>query len=140
MKHLSILFFTFFTIGCGTTKNTEPVYFPLNGIWIPVRQEIGGNELPQSVYKNDILIIGDSTYSVTAENIDLGSLMFTRDHMKIIRKKGVNEGNYYYAMYRYENEQLIICYHLTSGRHPAGFDTKNDPGLFLSTYKRKVLE
>ena len=109
----------------------------LNGRWIPVKQEFGGKELPKSVFESQELIINDSTYIFTAESIDKGILKFTENKIDIYGKEGVNIGKHFTAIYKYENEELTICYNLAGNGYPESFDIKNKPMHFLSVFKRK---
>ena len=43
MKLTLLFIFICLTIGCATTNKTSNI---LNGIWTPIKQEIGGKELP----------------------------------------------------------------------------------------------
>ena len=59
-------------LGCTGPKKAVTTSNKLNGTWIPVKQEIGGKELPEAVYGKQQLIIADSNYTFTAESIDKG--------------------------------------------------------------------
>jgi len=110
----------------------------LNGTWIPVKQETAGKELPKAVYEKQKLVISDSNYTFTAESVDKGIVRYGKgDKMDIYGKEGVNTGKHFAAIYKFENEQLTICYNLVGDSYPEAFETKSKPTLFLSVFKKK---
>lgn len=108
----------------------------LNGNWVPVQQEIGGNVIPKSAYEKQLLTIKDSTYSFMAESLDKGIVSYKGDKMDIYGKEGVNAGRHFMALYKYENEQLSICYNLKGDSYPESYDTKGHPLYFLCVFKK----
>jgi len=110
----------------------------LNGTWIPVKQETAGKELPKAVYEKQKLVISDSNYTFTAESVDKGIVRYGKgDKMDIYGKEGVNTGKHFAAIYKFENEQLTICYNLVGDSYPEAFETKSKPTLFLSVFKKQ---
>ena len=147
MKQLAILLFICLSIGCATTKNTKTNSSALNGTWIPVKQEIGGKELPTVAFAKQKLIISDSAYTFSAESVDKGIVKYSGDKMDIYGKEGVNAGKHFTAIYKYENlpaggagGQLTICYNLMGDSYPEAFETKSKPVLFLSVFKKEVMK
>lgn len=131
MKNAALLFLLFIFIACNGTQTNE-----LNGTWIPVQQEMGGNPLPAAFMTNQKLVLNDKSYTVIAESIDKGMVHTSGDKMDIYGKEGVNKGKHFMALFKCENEQLTICYNLSGKSYPESFDTKNKPLFFLSVYKR----
>ncbi len=110
----------------------------LNGTWIPVKQETAGKELPKAVYEKQKLVISDSNYTFTAESVDKGIVRYGEgDKMDIYGREGINTGKHFTAIYKFENEQLTICYNLTGDSYPDAFETKSKPTLFLSVFKKQ---
>ena len=110
----------------------------LNGTWIPVKQETAGKELPKAVYEKQKLVISDSNYTFTAESVDKGIVRYGKgDKMDIYGREGINTGKHFTAIYKFENEQLTICYNVTGDSYPEAFETKSKPTLFLSVFKKK---
>jgi uncharacterized protein (TIGR03067 family) len=109
----------------------------LNGTWIPVRQEIAGKELPKAVYEKQKLVIIDSNYTFTAESVDKGIIKYGGDKMDIYGREGINTGKHFTAIYKFENEQLSICYNLVGDSYPDAFETKSKPTLFLSVFTKQ---
>jgi len=119
-------------------KKTTGQANKLNGTWIPVKQEIGGKELPKAVYEKQKLVIVDSNYILSAESVDKGVVKYgDGDKMDIYGKEGVNTGKHFTAIYKFENEQLTICYNLAGDSYPDGFETKSKPTLFLSVFTKQ---
>jgi len=137
MKRLLLLTLVCLYFGCATTKNNSNASFILNGTWTPIKQEIGGKELPAAFFQSQKLIIADSSYILTAESVDKGILQYKGGLMDIYGKEGVNKGKHFTAIYKLENEQLIICYNLKGDVYPSGFETKTAPTLFLSVFKKQ---
>ena len=109
----------------------------LNGSWKPVREEIGGSELPPATFEKQKLIIIDSNYTFTAESVDKGVVTNKDGKMDIYGKDGVNSGKHFTAIYKFENELLLICYNLTGDKYPEAFDTKGKSTYLLVTFKKE---
>ena len=138
MRQLTILLIICLCIGCATTITTKNNSSILDGIWIPVKQELGGKEIPKAVFEKQKLILIDSTYTLTAESTDKGVVKYNDDKMDIYGKEGVNAGKHFTAIYKYENDQLVICYNLSGDSYPEAFETKSKPSLFLSVFKKET--
>ena len=136
MKQLIFLLAICGMAACGTTKKTGAGSNPLNGTWVPVKQEMGGTALPKTSYEKQQLVLLDSTYTFTAESVDKGVVKYTGDKMDIYGRDGVNIGKHFTAIYKYENELLTICYNLGGNGYPETFETKGKPMYFLSVYKK----
>jgi uncharacterized protein (TIGR03067 family) len=124
------------SIGCSNSKKIKATANELNGIWIPVQQEFGGKALPASLYEKQTLTIDNNKYSLVAESVDKGEVIYSNGKMDIYGKEGVNAGKHFMAIYKYENEQLAVCYNLSGDSYPVAFETKTKPMLFLSVFKK----
>lgn len=109
-----------------------------DGTWIPIKQEIGGTSLPKVAFENQKLILSDSSYTVIAESIDKGLVKYNNEKMDIYGKEGVNAGKHFTAIFKYENEQLTICYNLLGDSYPQAFETIEKPSFFLSVFKKEI--
>ena len=138
MKYLTFLCLLFLALNCATTKETAISSNILNGTWTPQKQELGGKDLPSVVFEKQKLIISDSSYTVIAESVDKGIVKYNDDKMDIYGKEGVNAGKYFTAIYKYDNEQLTICYNLQGDSYPETFETKGKPLYFLSIFKKEI--
>lgn len=137
MRPLTVLIFLCLTIGCETTTMSSHL---LNGTWTPVRQELGGKELPPIVFANQKLTMSDSTYTLAAESIDKGIVIYSKGEMDIYGKEGVNAGKHFTAIYEIENEQLKVCYNLSGDSYPETFETKDKPMYFISVFKKELVK
>ncbi|MDP4221866.1 MAG: hypothetical protein Q8868_01025 [Bacteroidota bacterium] len=125
------------TVSCAAWKNTSFSSQNLDGEWIPVKQEIGGKELPKAAFENQKLIINDRNYTLIAESTDKGLIKFNKGKMDIFGREGVNAGKHFTAIYKFENGLFIICYNLLGDSYPVKFETKSKPTLFLSEFSKK---
>jgi len=138
MRLLTLTFLLTFCVSCATTKKSSMSSNILNGSWTPVKQEIGGNQLPAIVFQKQKLIVLDSNYMFTAESVDKGTLQYQNGQMDIYGKEGINNGKHYTAIYKLANDQLTICYNLAGDSYPAAFETKSKPTLFLSVFTKDL--
>ena len=127
--------FSFFIL-CGTTHIAGQSN-QLNGTWVPVKLEINGNPLPAATFEKQKLIISDTLYTFIAESVDKGILKYNNGKMDIYGKDGVNAGKHFTTIYRFENDQLVICYNLAGDKYPEAFETKGKPTYFLATFKKE---
>jgi uncharacterized protein (TIGR03067 family) len=134
MRLLTIILFCFTTAFFSAKKSEN-----LNGVWIPVKQEMNGAELPKAAFEKQRLVISDTTYTFYAESTDKGVAKFGYGKLDIWGKEGVNTGKHFMAIYKYENEMLTICYNLAGNAYPDSFDTKGKPAYFASTFVKQPL-
>ena len=125
------------SFGAVRAQKTETNTFNLNGTWIPVKQEIGGRDLPAAAFEKYKLIMTDSIYIYSVVDQDKGVIKYSNGKMDIYGKEGPNAGKHYTAIYKLEKGQLIICYNLAGDSYPEGCDTKVKPTLFLSVYNKQ---
>ena len=144
MRSLTFICLLIFGIGCAGPKNATMKPNRLNGVWVPVNQEMGGAILPQAAFATQKLVINDSNYTFTAESVDKGIVQYKDDKMDIYGKEGVNTGKHFTAIYKYvhgtsagEKELLTICYNLAGSNYPEAFDTKGKPMYFLCVFQKE---
>jgi uncharacterized protein (TIGR03067 family) len=138
MRPVIVITFFALAIACGGTKKLKMSPSRLNGTWTPVKEEMGGTNLPQIAFAKQTLVIRDTTYTFTAESVDKGVLRYAADKMDIYGKEGVNTGKHFTAIYKYENEELTICYNLAGDSYPQSFDSKGKPMYFLAVFKKQL--
>jgi len=138
MRLIVFILLLILSLGCGGTKHAAITKNKLNGTWLPILQEMGGKELPKAYFEKQKLIISDSAYTVIAESVDKGIVKYNGNKMDIYGRDGVNAGKHFTAIYKYENEELIICYNLLGDSYPEAFETKSKRLLFLSTFKKEI--
>ena len=138
MRLLTFMAIVLLGLGCAGTKNGPAKSSKLNGIWIPVKQEMGGTTIPPAAFEKQKLVINDTTYTVIAESIDKGSVKCKGNKMDIYGRGGVNAGKHFTAIYKLEEGQLVICYNLKGDSYPDAFGTNGKPLYFLSVFKREA--
>jgi uncharacterized protein (TIGR03067 family) len=116
----------------------------LQGIWIPVKAELGGQPMPDAVLKTITLKLNKSQYEVSvAGEPELDTGTWTLDSaakpkgMKITGLKGPNAGKIFPAIYELKADTLCICYDLSGAKRPTEFKTGAGTQLYLVTYSRK---
>ena len=109
----------------------------------PPNSSLTGFQLPSNLFdcaatfEKQQLIISDSNYTFIAESVDKGIARYKDGKMDIYGKEGVNIGKHFTAIYKFENELLLICYNLSGDKYPEAFETKGNPTYFLSTFKKE---
>jgi uncharacterized protein (TIGR03067 family) len=140
MQFLTFISLLIIGLSTANTKNPTMQQNKLNGTWLPIQQEMGGTSLPKAAFEGQKLIINDSLYTVIAESVDKGVVRYKEDKMDIYGREGVNAGKHFTAIYKYENEQLTVCYNLAGDSYPDGFETKGKKMFFLSVFKREEIK
>ncbi|HVZ55387.1 MAG TPA: TIGR03067 domain-containing protein [Chitinophagaceae bacterium] len=136
MLRSGLLIIASLALACSGLRLNGRTHNLLDGRWIPIRQELGGRELPSATYAGYLLTIKDSVYTYTDH--DRGVLSYTGGHMDIYGRAGVNAGKHFTAIYKLDKDTLVVCYNLAGTAYPTAFDTKAGPRLFLSAYKREA--
>ena len=138
MKAVSLLLILFLTISCSSSEETTTTNSgELNGGWLPIRQEIGGQEVPITEFENQRIAIVDKTFLIIDEGADQGSVIYKNGKMDIHVEVGGNAGRDFKAIYKFEDNILTICYDLSGGTYPESFETSNNPKLILTVYRRE---
>lgn len=140
MKKMKFLILTFALICFIKTGSTQTISDIPEGTWLPVKQEIGGQELPKAAFESQKLIISDSVYTFIAESVDKGSVKYSGNKMDIYGEDGVNKGKHFTAIYKIEDGQLTICYNLAGDSYPETFETKGQQMFFLSVFIKEKSE
>ena len=137
MKQVLIFSIVYVCIACTGPQKATNSSGMLNGTWIPTRQELAGKDLPKASYEKYRLVMQDSIYTYGGADVDQGVLYYKDGKMDIYGRRGINTGKHYTAIYKIENEQLIICYNLAGDVYPEAYETKSKPTLFISVYKKE---
>jgi uncharacterized protein (TIGR03067 family) len=116
----------------------------LEGIWIPVKAELGGQPMAAAVLKTITLRLNKGDYEVTVTGeaepdkgtwtVDAGA---KPKGMKVTGLKGPNAGKTFPAIYELKTDTLRICYDLSGAKRPTEFKSDAGTQLFLVTYSRK---
>ncbi len=115
----------------------------MDGVWLPVKAELGGKPMPDAVLKTITLKVDDGKYEVVVgkEGADSGTCKLVPDSspkgMDIEGKKGPNEGKTFLTIYELKGDTLRVCYDLSGKSRPKEFKTEKGTALYLVTYERK---
>jgi uncharacterized protein (TIGR03067 family) len=113
----------------------------MEGTWLPVEAELGGQKFPDEVLKTLKLMVSDGKYTVTVgEKIDKGTIKLEPSSkpkaMDVTGTEGPNKGKTFPAIYELTGDTLRVCYDLEGKKRPTEFKTVKDTQQFLVTYKR----
>ncbi len=124
------------------TAADPPAAEALEGAWTPVKAELGGQPMDDSVLKTISLKLHHGDYEVSvAGQPDKGT--YTIDSstkpraMTITGTDGPNKGKTFPAIYELRGGTLRICYDLSGHKRPEEFKTEPGTRLYLVTYRRK---
>ncbi len=137
MRPNTLLLLIVFSIAAGLTNDARSQTNQFNGTWKTVKLEMDGSQLPAESFANQKLILSDSTYTFIAESVDKGIVKYKDGKMDIYGKDGVNSGRHFTAIYKFENDELIICYNMTGDKYPEAFETKGKPAYFIAAFKKE---
>ena len=129
--------------------DTKPLSKAMQGVWLPVKAELGGNAMPEAVLKAITLNVGDGSYVVTivgepkgGQTVDKGDCTIdestTPKAMTLKGTEGPNKGKTFLCIFELDGDTLRVCYDLAGKNRPAEFKTAKDTLLYLVTYKRKA--
>jgi len=127
-----------------------PAFLPLNnhsfeedgkvieGTWVIVKAELGGQKLPDQGIKGTKLILTEGRYQL---QIDQGEYkLYPAEKIKamdIIGREGPNKGKSFLAIYELQGDTLKICYDLAGKIRPTQFKTEAGTKQFLVIYQRE---
>ena len=114
----------------------------IDGTWLPVEAELGGQKFPDEVLKTLKLTMSDGKYTVKAgKQVDKGTVKLEPTAkpkaMDITGTEGPNKGKTFLAIYELKDDTLRICYDLAGKKRPTEFKTVKDTQQFLVSYKRE---
>jgi uncharacterized protein (TIGR03067 family) len=116
--------------------NTSQSSIDLNGVWVPIKQELNGQDLPIS--QNSKLAIDGNQYTFeTYGAVDKGDSTYGDGKMDTYSREGVNAGKHFKAIYKLEDGLLTVCYNLAGDSYPTRFDSTIGPVFFLCVFKRQ---
>jgi len=136
MRRFLIAAVALYGLACVNNKKIGTDLNPLQGRWAPVKEVIGGKNIPSAVFDKQLLTVNDSNYTFSAESVDRGVVVRAGNQLDIYGREGVNAGKHFTAIFRREQDQLYICYDLTGKGYPASFDTGTSNQRFLAVFTR----
>jgi uncharacterized protein (TIGR03067 family) len=118
----------------------------LKGAWVVAKGEAGGQELPKEFLSSIVLTLEGDKYTVEGipDGKQSGDLKLdaTKDkkEMSIEVKEGAQSGTTTKAIYKLEDEKLIVCYSFGGDEFPKEFKAAEGEPYLLITYERKKEE
>ena len=114
----------------------------IQGTWVPVKAELGGQPLTDAVLKTISLKLTAGKYEVlVGSRPDNGT--YTLDpqtkpkRITVTGTDGPNNGKTFPSIYELSGHTLRICYDLSGAKRPTEFKTVAGTKLYLVTYHRK---
>jgi uncharacterized protein (TIGR03067 family) len=105
-------------------------------VWKPVSLEMNATALPPASFAQQQLTLQDTSYTFVAESTDKGAAYYKDGKMDLYGRDGVNAGKHFMCIYKWEGEQLRICYNLAGNGYPGEFSTKGKPTYFMAVFQR----
>lgn len=114
----------------------------MEGTWIPVTAEMGGQKFPDEVTKTIKLVLKGAEYTVNVgERVDKGTCKLNTSAkpktIDITGTEGPNKGKTIPAIYERTGDTLKVCYNLGGSDRPKEFKSEAGTQIFLVTYERK---
>lgn len=110
----------------------------MEGTWVLVEAEIGGQKLPDESIKGTRLILTEGRYEYQNDRGEYKLYPAAEiKAMDIVGREGPNKGKIFLAIYELEGDKLKICYDLTGKTRPTKFKTEAGTRQFLATYQRE---
>ena len=111
------------------------------GKWTIAEAELGGQKLPPQTFEKMVLELDKTSYQLMEDKvIDSGLLEVVKDTQPpaliIAGLFGPNKGKTFQCIYRFDGEDLIMCYNLGGDGIPEKFETTPGSLLYLVRYKR----
>jgi len=118
-----------------------PAAKAVQGLWKPLKAELGGQPMAEEILKMITLRLGDGRYVVTVGGqLDKGTCAIDSSTqpkgMTITGTEGPNQGKTFPAIFELEGDTLRICYDLSGKRRPTEFKSLPGTRLYLATYHR----
>ena len=140
-----LLCITFIASVCLTSfaADDSADFNALQGSWVPLKAELGGQPLPADVLKAITLTLTNHDYvvTITGEQSDYGTWTIDTSAkpkaMTIVGTKGPNTGKTFPCIYEIKADTLRICYDLSGAKRPTEFKTATGTKLYLVTYNRQ---
>jgi uncharacterized protein (TIGR03067 family) len=142
MKEFLVSLCVIAVIGLNAFAADSPDNKKIEGSWLPVKAELGGQPMPDEVLKTISMKLADGKYQVVADgHPDNGTFSLDASAkpkgMTVTGTEGPNKGKTFPCIYELQGDSLRICYDLSGAKQPTEFKTTPGTRLYLVTYKRK---
>ncbi|HEX4850158.1 MAG TPA: TIGR03067 domain-containing protein [Puia sp.] len=113
----------------------------IRGKWKIAEATLGGKPLPSSSFKKMILELDENSYQLIEGKVIDSGIIEPVDNsspfaMDIIGVFGPNKGKTFQCIYRFDGEDMIMCYNLGGDGYPKNFESPENSLLYLVHYKR----
>ena len=114
----------------------------ITGNWKIVKAELGSKELPTTSFEHLTLVLDETSYQLIEDRvIDSGLVELVHGMspagMRITGVYGPNRGKTFACIYKFDGQDLILCYNLGGETFPSTFSTANQPLFYLVRYQRQ---
>jgi uncharacterized protein (TIGR03067 family) len=130
------------SVSFATFAADSPDAKAIEGSWIPIKAELGGQPMADAILKTITLKLIDGKYeAIAGGHPDNGT--YTLDAttkpkgMTVTGTNGPNNGKTFPCIYELKNDTLRICYDLSGKKRPVEFKSVAAMKLYLVTYQRK---
>jgi uncharacterized protein (TIGR03067 family) len=109
----------------------------MTGTWLPVKAELGGKDF-RFVPDFKLEVRGDRFKTYGGTKTDIGRLVFydgAPRGVDVIGEDGQTKGQILPAIYRFNGNEMEICYDLSGKERPRDFVSKPGTQTFRITYK-----
>src|SRR2546428_6161221 len=115
----------------------------IQGTWVPVEAELAGIGMLDEKLDSTILTIRDDFYTVSVSGMSDKGKIDINDQaspmaMDITGTEGPNADKMIRAIFKFEKDNLVICYNLNGGVRPSEFSTQHGTFQCLVRYKRAL--
>ena len=125
------------------TKQEDSEWKDLNATWQPVKMQMAGNDFPSEQIQSIKLTLKDGEYTMKmiggveeSGKVELGEGDDDKPAaMDISIEEGQNKGKTIKAIFKIEEEKLIVCYAMTGDR-PTEFESTKDNGYLFLEYEK----
>ena len=111
------------------------------GKWEIAEAEMGGKSLPTESFKDLILDLDETSYQIIVGTVvDSGLVELIPNHsplaLSVTALFGHNKGKTFKCIYKFDGEDLVMCYNLGGESYPTSFETFENTLLYLVRYRR----
>jgi uncharacterized protein (TIGR03067 family) len=111
------------------------------GKWKIVEAELGGQPIPAKGFEKMVLEMDDTSYQLREDRVIDSGLIELVDNTSpkaliIAGLFGPNKGKTFQCIYKFEGEDMVMCYNLGGDGIPETFETTPNSLLYLVKYQR----
>lgn len=140
IRFAQILFLAFGAISLGQNGGSDLA--KLQGTWLPVSAEMGGQKLTEEFLRKTSLSLRQEKYTVrVGDTNDHGVIKLVADTlpkaMDITSSDPAQEGKSFPAIFEVEGNSLLVCYDLEGKKRPNAFKSPMGTQWLLIQYKKE---